>query len=415
MNQYEINMNEYGINWKKNLAVLWIGVFLACASYTGCVPFLPVYLLNELGVDRAGVNFWSGIIYAVTFLGAALMAPYWGAWADRVGQRKMALRAGFGLAVTYVLGGVVQTAPQMFAVRAVTGLISGYVPAAMALVASTLPESRMGWGMGLMQTAVGTGCIMGPLLGSYLSVWFGMRMSFFVGGVSLFVATLMTLFEVKDIPIDKSRIQEKMHFIEDLKTVLRNEGMGYVIAVFFLIQASTMIIQPLITLYVASLMGTGAADAVKVSGWIFSLAGVAGIVAAPYWGKRGQKRGYLKTLVLVFGGAGVVNLGQIFIGNIYSFGVIQFMYGLFLAGAYPNANSALVEFTPKEMRGKAFGLVNASQELGGVAGPLIGGALGSVMKTSYVLFTTGLFLIVFAFFSKQTYRRLSEKGVLKQH
>ena len=24
--------------WKKNLPVLWVGVFLCCASYTSCIP-----------------------------------------------------------------------------------------------------------------------------------------------------------------------------------------------------------------------------------------------------------------------------------------------------------------------------------------------------------------------------------------
>lgn len=92
------------ISWQRNLAVLWCGVFFACASYTMVVPFLPVYLLQELHVESSEVNFWSGLVYSVTFLGASIMAPYWGARADRVGQRRMAIRAGFGLAFTYWAG-----------------------------------------------------------------------------------------------------------------------------------------------------------------------------------------------------------------------------------------------------------------------------------------------------------------------
>ena len=87
------------INWKRNLIVLWAGVFLTCASYTMVVPFLPLYLLQELGVSSSSVNLWAGIIFSVTFLGSAIMAPYWGAMADRVGQKKMAIRAGCGLAL----------------------------------------------------------------------------------------------------------------------------------------------------------------------------------------------------------------------------------------------------------------------------------------------------------------------------
>ena len=89
------------LHWKLNLYVLWVCVFFTCASYTMCVPFLPVYLLQHLGVAQADVNSWTGLIYSVTFFTAAIMAPYWGAHADRIGQRLMAIRAGFGLAVTY--------------------------------------------------------------------------------------------------------------------------------------------------------------------------------------------------------------------------------------------------------------------------------------------------------------------------
>ena len=43
--------------WKKNLPVLWIAVFLCCASYTSCIPFLPVYIMREMGVPQSEVNF----------------------------------------------------------------------------------------------------------------------------------------------------------------------------------------------------------------------------------------------------------------------------------------------------------------------------------------------------------------------
>ncbi len=390
------------ISWQKNLAVLWVGVFLACASYTSCIPFLPVYLLKELHVEEANVNYWSGLVYAITFLGSSLMAPYWGAWADKVGQRKMALRAGFGLAVTYWLGAVVQSAPQLFAVRAVTGIISGYVPASMSLISSTLPESKMGWGMGMMQTAVASGSILGPLMGGYLSAWFGMRLSFFVGAVSLFMATVMTYIFVRDQKIPKERQRAKIDLVSDLKEALHNRDLIYIMFMFFLIQVCTMAIQPLITMYVSSLMGGTSDASIKMSGWVFSLAGIAGIFAAPFWGNKGQRHGYTRILCLVLLCAGLVNLCQIFVGDVWQFAVIQFVYGLFLSGAVPNVNSNLVEVTEASMRGKAFGLVTSAQQFGGVVGPLLGGFLGGLMSTRYVLCSMGGILLAAALYTYQT-------------
>lgn len=161
-------------------------MFFACASYhDGSFRFYLFDLLQELHVESSEVNFWSGLVYSVNFLGASIMAPYWGARADRVGQRRMAIRAGFGLAFTYWLAGISQSPEQLLGVRILTGLISGFVPASMSLVSSTLPESRMGWGMGLMQTAVASGSILGPMMGGYFSSWFGMRLSFFVASCCL--------------------------------------------------------------------------------------------------------------------------------------------------------------------------------------------------------------------------------------
>ena len=384
------------VNWKKNLIVLWIGVFLGCASFTACIPFLPVYLLTELHVPQDQVNFWAGLAFAATFMAATVMAPYWGAWADRVGQRKMAIRASLGLATTYMLGAIVQTAPQLLCVRFLTGLISGFIPASMSLVSSTLPKEKLGWGMGWMQAAIASGNILGPLLGGYLSAWFGMRTSFFAGSGCLFFVSLMVIFLVRDIPIGKETARREMHIVRDMKLALQNRGLLYVMFMFFLVQTCIMIIQPLITLYVNELMGGLGSESVTMSGWIFSLAGIAGIIASPYWGKRGQRCGFVKTLCLVLCCAGCVNLCQVFVENIREFAAIQFVYGLFLAGAVPNINSTLVEVTPLEIRGKAFGLTTSAQQFGGVVGPLLGGFLGNHLPTKYVLFFTGVLLLLAA-------------------
>lgn len=388
--------DEHGdkkINWKVNLAVLWIGVFFAASSYTMCVPFLPVFLLQELHVSEENLSFWSGIVYSITFLGSAVMAPYWGAWADKVGQRKMAIRAGFGLVLSYVFTALSQDEYQLLAVRAFTGIISGFVPASMSLVSSTLPIHKMGWGMGLMQTALSSGGILGPLMGGYLSSWFGMRMSFWVSCACLLVATTLVIFFVHDIPISEERQKQKIELLSDLRESLKNKGLLFIMTMFFLVQVCVMILQPLITVYVGQLMGKVDDATIQMSGVIFSLAGIAGILAAPFWGKRGQRYGYVRTFCFITLGAGVVNLFQFFTSDVYQFATVQFIYGLFLAGAIPNINANLVEVTDQSVRGKAFGLITSAQMFGGVVGPLLGGALGHVLPTKFVIISAGVILI----------------------
>ena len=388
--------------WKKNLPVLWLGVFLCCASYTSCIPFLPVYLLRELGVAPEEVNFWAGISFAVTFLGCTVMAPYWGALADHVGQRKMAIRAGYGLALSYFLTGACQDMYQLIGVRILCGLVAGFVPACMSMASSSLPESRMGWGMGLMQTAMASGSIMGPLMGGYMASWFGMRMSFYVGSLALFAATTAVMLVVKDMTILQKGDFSAISLWRDLKDSLCNKELRFIMFMFFMIQTCVMTIQPLITLYVGQLMGAMGDEAVKMSGVIFSLAGFAGILAAPFWGKRGQRYGFVRIFALVTFAAGFINLFQVFIQDVWQFAAIQFIYGLFLAGAVPNINADLTVVTDKNTRGKAFGLSTSANQFGGVVGPLLGGALGAVLATRYVLVATGCILMCMGAYSYAT-------------
>ena len=97
------------MNWKPVLAILTCNVVLMSASYTMLIPFLPMYLINELGVTSDNVNMWSGIIFSVTFIVSAVMAPIWGKLSDKKGRKPMAVRAGVGLAITYFICGIVSS------------------------------------------------------------------------------------------------------------------------------------------------------------------------------------------------------------------------------------------------------------------------------------------------------------------
>lgn len=70
-------------NWKALVWFLTLTSVFMSASYTMLVPFLPMYLIEELGVANSDVNLWSGLIFSTTFLISAIMAPIWGALADK--------------------------------------------------------------------------------------------------------------------------------------------------------------------------------------------------------------------------------------------------------------------------------------------------------------------------------------------
>ncbi|SFK93024.1 MFS transporter, DHA1 family, multidrug resistance protein [Brevibacillus centrosporus] len=49
-------------SWKRNLVVLWIGVFFCSTAYSLSIPFLPLFMYNTLGV-REHLEAWSGVSF----------------------------------------------------------------------------------------------------------------------------------------------------------------------------------------------------------------------------------------------------------------------------------------------------------------------------------------------------------------
>lgn len=376
--------------WKRNLFILWLGVLFSSSGYTMVIPFLPLYLL-DLGVSEQSVNLWSGVVFSITFLIASLLAPYWGACADKYGKRKMVVRAGLSLVVTYILGAMVRSPWELFIVRALQGFANGFVPACMAIVASSVPEHKMGWSLGIMQTGLATGGILGPLVGGVCSHFLGMRMSFLASAMGLFIATTLVWAFVEEPKTELEKSSNRV--LDDLKMAASNRPVLHMLMLLLVVQLATMVLQPLITIYVAQLQGKFEA-AVLMSGIVFSLAGIAGIIAAPTWGRIGQVRGFPKILCIALLGAGVLNIFQLMVTNIWQFSVIQFLFGLFIAGVYPAINSIVVQHTDAVFRGRAFGLTTSANMMGCMIGPLVGGVASSWLSIRGIFVSTGVLLVI---------------------
>ena len=188
------------LNWKHVLVILVCNILFMSSSYTMLIPFLPMYLTEELGVNHNDVNMWSGIVCSSTFVVAAIMAPIWGKLADTKGKRLMAIRSSFLLSVSYFLGGIVQTPEQLTLMRAFMGFAAGLWPMDLAIMTLVAPPNKLCFCLGTMQGVMTAGGVIGPLFGGILAEFFGMRTSFFIAAGALFINCLMFVFLIKEPP-----------------------------------------------------------------------------------------------------------------------------------------------------------------------------------------------------------------------
>lgn len=388
----------------KNVWVLTISVFFLAISYTMLVPFLPMYLL-ELGAPEEDVAMWSGAVFSVTFLVAAVMAPIWGRLADQKGRKLMALRAGVSLAICYMAIGFISEPWHLFLGRAFLGFSNGFMPSGMTLVSMSVPKEDVGKAIGIYQTGNIVGSIVGPLVGGFVGEWFGMRPAFIIAGLVLaFITVLVWVFVQEPVVVRDNQVQEdsKTSLWEDFMSVKENTTAVILLSLMFLVQAIVLMLHPIIALYIAKLQGS-LANASFLAGSILSMGGLAGAITVNLWGAWGRRLGYFKIISTTIFGAGSAIFLQYFATDVWMFGLLQVLVGSFMVGILPGLNTAIALATPIDFRGRIFGMSSMAIQLGNAVGPLLSAFITTYIGIQYVFSVTGSLLMLLGVYISKRY------------
>lgn len=392
----------------RNVWIITASMTVLAICYTMIIPFLPIYLL-ELGVPKDDVALWSGLVFGITFLIAGIMAPIWGKIADNKGKKRMALRAGFAIAISYVLIGMVTDQYQLLMGRALVGFANGFYPAAMTMVSLSVDEKQVGRALGIFQTGLILGNVIGPFLGGAVESIVGMRPVFYISGIAVFIATLAVLFLVKEPKLEVENITSKEQskqpapatsLREDFKSVQEQPVLVRLLWIYFFMQCVIMMLQPILALYVGDMQGTMEGAAI-ISGTILSIGGLAGSLTTNLWVRLGEHRGYFRTISYCMLGSGVVLLLQSLPIGIWWFGVLQVLIGSCIVGINPSLSAAVTLNTDPGFRGRMFGMTTTAQQFGSMVGPVFASIVSTYIGISYVFSITGLLLLYMGFQSRK--------------
>jgi MFS transporter, DHA1 family, multidrug resistance protein len=389
--------------WKRTLFALWTAQFFTMLGMSMFLPFLPLYL-RSLGVTDPGhLHRVSGLLFAAPFFAATVATPVWGFMGDRHGRKLMVVRASLGLSVATLLMGFARTVPQLFVLRLAQGAVSGFIAAALALMATRAPRERMGYALGTLQTAIPTGAILGPLVGGTLADLMGHRQIFFFTAAMTFIAGILVILLVpRDLP-PKNEVGFSSVF-DNYRTVFSSRQFRILFLVLFGSQFALMSIQPVMALYVESLGASGRLLA-TTTGVIFAVTGIASAIGAPRWGRRGDQKGYRSTLVRALVGAALFALPQGLVARTWQLFLLRIGYGSFIGGIVPPVQAMIGVSAPPERRAGIMGVTSTALMLGNLAGPLIGGAVAGSFGPRAVFF---LATVVFVVLLAGLYPRLEE-------
>ena len=372
--------------WRRNLAVCVFGSFTTIVAMTLLLPFLPLYV-QQLGIsDPAAIVEWSGVAYGATFLSAALVAPLWGRLADLYGRKLMLIRASLGMAVAMSLIGTATSVWQLVALRLLAGLLGGYASGSNVLVATQTPGARSGWALGMLASGVMAGNLVGPLLGGLLPPLIGIRATFFACGAVIFVAFLATLTLIREEKRPASSKATRVAGSAALgsRPVLAMLGTG------MLLMFATMSIEPIITVYVATLVPP--ARVTLLAGLVMSASALGSILAAPRVGRLADRVGHWTVLTACLLLAAVLLVPQAFVTASWQLVALRFLMGLALGGLMPCVTAVIRHSVPERQVGRTLGYAISAQYTGQVAGPLAGGVIGGHVGMRAVFLGTSLLL-----------------------
>ena len=283
-------------SWKVNIISVWFGCFFTGLAISQILPFLPLYV-EQLGVtSHEALSMWSGLTFSVTFLVSAIVSPMWGSLADRKGRKLMLLRASLCMAVAILLQAFATNVWQLFILRAVMGLTSGYIPNAMALVASQVPRERSGWALSTLSTAQISGVIVGPLLGGYMADTLGLRMVFYVTAALLMVSFLVTLFLIKEGARPNIRKADRLSSNAVFASLPYPKLMISLFVTTMVIQLCNGSVGPILALFIKHL-SPESNNIAFISGFIAAVPGISALISAPRLGKLGDRIGTARVLM----------------------------------------------------------------------------------------------------------------------
>ncbi|WP_134704096.1 MFS transporter [Ammoniphilus sp. YIM 78166] len=386
--------------WKRNLIILCVAQFLVMAAMSLIIPFLPLYLQQDMGIaDEKSLHLWTGVIFGANFLSAFLFSPLWGKLADRHGRKIMLVRSGFGMALVVASMGLATSPMQLLILRFINGTISGFIPASIALVSTNTPKEKTGYALGTLQAAGVGGSICGPFLGGLMADWIGFRSIFYLTGLLLLIAAVMVTCFVRELNKPDKKSVKETGYRDDLIIIFRTKPLPALFATGFLIQLAMLGTTPFITSFVQELWQKKEMLSF-MAGTAISITGFATMIFSPFLGKWGDQKGSHNILFYSLIGAGLFFIPHAFVVSIEQLLVCRFLLGMCVGGMLPSVNTLIRQYAPRNMESRTYGYSNMAIFLGNMLGPILGGWLSGWIHLRGVFLGAGILILLSAVWVK---------------
>lgn len=184
------------------------------------IAFTAPSIAAEWGLTPSAVGLLLSSGLTGMVIGALLIGPL----GDRIGRRRLILICLVVITVGMLLSGFCQSAPQLVAMRLLTGLgIGGILPGLNTIVAEYSSLRWRSFSVSLMQAGYPVGATLGGILTALLLANYGWRSTYFLGAVA---SAIMIPLVWRQLPesLDYLLARRPVHALERINQLLARMG-----------------------------------------------------------------------------------------------------------------------------------------------------------------------------------------------
>jgi len=171
---------------KGKLGIFYLSVLLAMIASGQVYSVLSVYFEEKFGSQ------WVGILFGIDSMAAALSAPVIGKAIDKKGAKTIFVLSLIGYMVVFYGYGAITSIYLMIVISVLSGIKwSAFISASSSHVALNAEDKVRAQAMGMLNTMMSAGWVIGPLIGGYLS-GISFKINFLGSLIPLILAVALT-------------------------------------------------------------------------------------------------------------------------------------------------------------------------------------------------------------------------------
>ncbi len=371
------------------VALLWGVALLNYLDRQVIFSLFPL-LRADLGLTDMELGML-GTAFLWIYAAASPMAGYLG---DRFGHRPVILLSLLMWSAVTVCVALAGGFRSLIATRALMGIGEAcYIPSALALISAWHGPQTRSRAIGLHQSGIYAGILLGGFGGAWIGENYGWRTVFWVlGAVGIAYAALLPrlLPQTPALTPDRAR---SAAFLPTVRSILRNAAFWPVLAVFAVMSMASWLVYAWMPLFLFEKFSLSLSSAGFAATFFVQAASVAGILLGGWLGDTSGRRSPWGRLLTQVGGlalaapflslSGLASEAWVLYAALALYGVGRGIYDC-------NVMPVLCEIVNEEERSSAFGLLNFAGTFSGGLIALLAGALKSTLGLGMILGAVGL-------------------------